>query len=155
MGIKAKECIKCGKLLSFMCSVIIFLVLLCFKSKIPIIYSNDASVRDLSSAILTLIMISQFFFVGVYARYGIFRGIGKPKLPAYIVLSTYYLLPFPLMFVLLFVLGMKESLLYGSLTVFGTMGLGNLLAVVILEMYLLFRLDWKSIIAGTQKRTGI
>merc|ERR1711997_104680 len=121
---------------------------------IPYFFTNNAEIVELLSHLIIVLCFLQFFMIIYYDISAIYRGIGQQKKSAKIVLLTYYLISLPITLILLFVPGIDliASTLWGTMTVWASLAFGNLIAALMLFLYLMCRVDWNTVIHESANR---
>ena len=156
MEMEAKRSAKAGVVISTAISSVTAIVLIVFRKWIPYFFTNDESMVDLLSDLILVLSALQFFMILYYDLTALYRGIGEQKVSAKIVLATYYGITLPITLCLLFIpqIGLLHSTLWGSIGIWSSLALGNLVAALSLFLYLIWRIDWKKVMDAATQRIG-
>ena len=152
MEFEAKRSAKSGVLISTSISIITALLLLIFRYQIPYFFTNDHQIVYLSSNLIIVLCVLQFFMILYYDISAIYRGIGQQKKSAKIVLATYYGLSLPITLILLFGFQLTQSTLYGTIAIWSSLAFGNFIAASTLFIYLICKINWNTVIHESQLR---
>lgn len=103
-------------LLVLACMGFFALVFIVFKDALPLFFTTDAAILDLTSSLLLIAAAFQLFDGLQVTSIGILRGMEDVKFPTYITLIGYWVLALPLAYVLGFVCKMEVIGIWLALT---------------------------------------
>lgn len=120
-------------------------LLVCFHTRIPRIFINDASVVEVASQIVKILGVNQFFDCPNVILAGSLRGQGRQHIGSVLNLISYYIFAVPVALILAFTFLLKLQGLW--------IGIG--IGIVILslcELYFIYYSNWDKIVNDSKKR---
>ena len=148
----AKRAAKVGLFIGFVITLINSFIFTMGRNIIPHIFTTDPEVIELTSQMIMFLIVLSFGCIILQTIGGIYRGLGEQIIAAIIVFVSYWIISFPICFVLLFGYQLRESLYYGVLIIIGNLTFGNLLSAIGTVVYLLCFIDWNKAVKQSDIR---
>ena len=148
----AKRAAKVGLLIGFVIILINSILFTVGRDIIPTFFTTDDAVVELTSQMIMFLIVLSFGCITLQTVGGIYRGLGQQIIAAIIVFVSYWIISFPICFVLLFGCEWRQNLFDGVLLIIGNLTFGNILSAIGTVVYLLFFIDWRKAVKQSNVR---
>ncbi|KAH7322486.1 MATE efflux family protein [Stachybotrys elegans] len=124
--------------------------LLCLRSVLPGIFTNDAEVAEQVANVIPVVAILQVFDATAAVSHGCLRGIGRQYVGGYTNLVSFYVVALPVSFATSFLLGWKLPGLWVGVTI--GVFIINVVSTTMVETLYLYTADWESAVHEAEMR---
>ena len=151
----AKRAAKIGALLAN-CMIVVFIVMLMVtREYIAHIWTYDEEVIQEVASLIYVYIIAILVDTNKQLMMGIYRGLGFQRASAVVIFCSYMLICLPLLMILLFGFGYRESTTTGLYVIWSTLTFGNALSLCLITLWMLCGFaDWNKFIIEANARLG-